>query len=159
MSVTATGYISRSADAVAQILAASSEVQGLLGVQNAADALAKIVYHFQRGLIVPPTIHVMLPPGNLPQIALDGCGFEQDVGVWLCWPVQTVTGDSSRDVVLRAMNRLGQILLDIRSKLGTDPLYPARANLKHEGPYLTNDNDTELKGCWEASITFTITWR
>jgi len=159
MVVAATGYIARPLDAVAQALAASTEVRSLLGVATAQEAYDAIVIHFKRGAIVPPVIHVILPGGSLPQIALDGAGFQQDVGVWLCWPVQTTTGDTNKDIVMRALNRLGSILSDIRAVIGTDPKYPARADLAHEGPILCPDDDAELKGCWEASITFTISWR
>jgi hypothetical protein len=153
--VTASGWMSNSLQAVEDILANCAAFQALMGVATVALARGKVVWQCTRGeMTAPYTLIRIMDGGSVSEPATRLPEHVDTVSVLLVWP-EITGGTTASDVARAQLNAFGALLDQIAGLVGTST-YLARAERSYEAPEILSDDGPHV-GCWSAVITFNWT--
>ncbi len=153
--VTASGWMSNSLQAVEDVLVNCAAFQTLMGVASVSAARGKVVWQSTRAeMTAPYTLIRIMDGGSVSEPATRLPEHVDSVAVLLVWS-EITGGTTASDVARAQLNAFGALLDQIAGLVGTST-YIARATRSYEAPEILPD-DSAHAGAWSAVITFAWT--
>jgi hypothetical protein len=153
--VTASGWLSNSLQAVEDVLVNCAAFRTLMGAADVAAARTKVVWQCTRGEITSPyTLIRVVDGGSVSEPATRLPEHVDTVAALLVWS-EITGGTTASDVARAQLNQFGALLDQIAGLVGTST-YLARASRSYEAPEILPD-DSPHAGSWAAVVTFAWT--
>jgi len=153
--VTASGWMSNSLQAVEDILVNCAAFRTLVGAADVAAARTKVVWQSTRGEITAPYCLIrIIDGGSVSEPATRLPEHVDTVAALIVWS-EITGGTTASDVARSQLNAFGALLDQIAGLVNTST-YLARATRTYEAPEILPD-DSPHAGCWSGVITFAWT--